>query len=184
MSREDFQLLDNEATVNSIMKRDILKIYHHQAANINDSDQNIQFIFGENNNYHIIGNAYLRYEMTLEKDVFAANRVVVDGNSFRLVNTDSANCFKEATLSAPGGSSKKYNNYCGQFSTIMRALTSKDGDLLSQFDKIDESRDEIGNTSLKHHLINNHDVAATKQIKGHLPLEHIFGFRRLYKKST
>ena len=52
----------------------------------------------------------------------------------------------------------------------MRALTSKDGDLLSNFDKIDESGAEIKHTSLNHHLNNNHDVAANKgKIKGQLP---------------
>ena len=67
----------------------------------------------------------------------------------------------------------------------MRALTSKDGDLLSHFDKIDESEAEIENTSLHHHLINNHDLAAKKgKIKGILPPEHIFGFCRTFKKIT
>ena len=53
------------------MKRDFLKIYQ-QAANLNDSDQNIESIFGENNNYHQIGNAYLQYEVTIEKDAAVA----------------------------------------------------------------------------------------------------------------
>ena len=49
----------------------------------------------------------------------------------------------------------------------MRALTSRDGDLLPHFDKIDESESETENTSLHHHPINNHDVAANKgKIKG------------------
>ena len=60
----------------------------------------------------------------------------------------------------------------------MRALTSKDGDLLSHFDKIDESQAHNQFTSLKHLLINNHDKAANKsKIKRQLPLEHNFGFR-------
>ena len=56
MSLEDFQLLDNEPFDNSIIKRDFTEIYHQQAAQLNQSDQNIEFIFGENNNYHQIGN--------------------------------------------------------------------------------------------------------------------------------
>ena len=49
----------------------------------------------------------------------------------------------------------------------MRALTSKDGDLISNFDKIDESEAEIKNTSPNHHVNSNHDVAANKgKIKG------------------
>ena len=57
----------------------------------------------------------------------------------------------------------------------MKSLTSKDGDLLSHFDKIDESEAEIGITSLHHHPINNHDTPASKgKIKGQLPLENFF----------
>ena len=63
----DFHLIDKEIIDNSIIKRDFLKIYHQQAANLNDSDQNIDFIFGENNNYYPIGNAYLHYELTIQK---------------------------------------------------------------------------------------------------------------------
>ena len=67
----------------------------------------------------------------------------------------------------------------------MRALTSKAGDLLSDFEKIDESQAEIENTSLHHNLINNHDVAVNKgKNKGHLPFEHIFGFCKTFKKIT
>ena len=55
----------------------------------------------------------------------------------------------------------EHNKYVGQVSTFMRALTSKDGDILSHFDKIDESQAQIHNTSLEHLLINN-DVAANK----------------------
>ena len=57
MSSEDFQLLDNEPFDNSIIKRDFLKKYHQQGAQLNYSDQNIEFIFGNNNNYHQIGNS-------------------------------------------------------------------------------------------------------------------------------
>ena len=57
MSLENFKLLHNEAIDSSIVKRDFLKTYHQQATNLNDSDRNTEFIFGENNNYHQIGNA-------------------------------------------------------------------------------------------------------------------------------
>ena len=67
----------------------------------------------------------------------------------------------------------------------LRALTSKDRDLLSHFDKIDESQAKIGNTSLKHLLINNHDVAFNKgKLKGQIPLEHKIGLCRTFKKMT
>ena len=57
MSLECFQLIDNETNDSSIIKTNFLKIYHRQAANINNSDQNIEFTFGENNNYHQNRNA-------------------------------------------------------------------------------------------------------------------------------
>ena len=137
---------------------------------MNNFDQNIEFIFGENNNYHQVGNAYLQYEMKIERGVaVAANRVHVDADVIRLVNNAFSYCFKGARMSTTRGSDIEHNKYCGQISTIMRASTSKDGALLSLFDKIDESPDEIGITSLHHHLNNTHDVAANKgKIKGYL----------------
>ena len=68
MSLEDFQLLDNESPVNSNIKRDFCKIYHRQGDQLNQSDQNIEFIFGENNNYHQIGNAYLKFNVIVRKN--------------------------------------------------------------------------------------------------------------------
>ena len=67
MSLEDFQLRDNEAIDSSVIERDFLKIYHRKAANSNDSDQKIEFIFVDNNNYHQIGNVYLQFELKIEK---------------------------------------------------------------------------------------------------------------------
>ena len=64
MSLEDVQLLDNEPIDNSIIKRDFTKKHHRQGDQVNQSDQNIEFIFGENNKYHQIGNAYLEYYST------------------------------------------------------------------------------------------------------------------------
>ena len=175
----DFQLKDNEAFDRSIMKRDFLKIYQ-QEANLNDSDQNIEFIYGQINNYHQIGTVYLLYEMTIEDVAVAANRVLVNGDSIRLVNNAFAYCFKEARLNTTGGPDIDHNKYLGQVSTIMRALTSKDGDLVSHSDKIDESEAE-----LHHHFINNHNLAVNKgKVKGQLPLEHIFGFCKTFKKIT
>ena len=58
MSLEDFQLIDSETSDSSIMRRDLLKIFHRQADSLKDSDQNIDFLFGGNNNYHQIGKGY------------------------------------------------------------------------------------------------------------------------------
>ena len=61
----------------------------------------------------------------------------------------------------------------------MRASTSEDGDLITHFDKFDESGIEVGKTSLKHLCIDNPDLPANKgKNKGHQPLEHIFGICR------
>ena len=99
---------------------------------------------GENNKYHQIGNAYLQYELAIGKDVaVAGNRVPVNRDAIRLVNNAFRYCFKEAIFSTTGGSNIEHNKYVGQVSTFMRALTSKDGDFLSHFDKIDESEAEI-----------------------------------------
>ena len=142
--------------------------------------------FGENNNYHHIDNAYLQYELRLERDVDgAANRVPVSGDAIRLVNKAYAYCFKEVRLSTTGGSDMEQNKCVGQVSTIMRALASKNGDLLSRFDKIGESEAEIENTSLHHHPNNNHDQPANKgRINRVFPLENIFRFWKTFIKIT
>ena len=72
----------------------------------------------------------------------------------------------------------------GQVSTIMRLLTSKDGDLSSYFDKNGEAVMD-NNNSLKQMLINNLSEAVNKdKIKGQLALSVIFGFCRTFKKIT
>ena len=72
-------------------------------------------------------------------------------------------CFREASLKTTGGSEIELNKYVGPVSTMVRLLTSKDGDLSSCFDKIDESEGEIDNNSPKHILINNHTVASKQR---------------------
>ena len=44
MSLEDFQSLDIEPLDNSIFKRDFTKIYQRQGDQLNQSDQNIEFL--------------------------------------------------------------------------------------------------------------------------------------------
>ena len=192
MSLEDFQLLDNEPLDNSIIKRDFTKIYHRQGDQLNQSDQNIEFIFGENNNYHQIGNAYLEFNITVRKN---------DDTNFhhedpvRLVNNGFAFCFKEARLSTSLGSDLEINKFCGQISTIMRAISNKDGDLISQFDNINENDipilerlvnlpPQIRDTPHYKMLIDNHIDANRGKIKGYLYLEDIFGFCKTFKKVT
>ena len=70
MSLEDFQLLNNEPLDNSITKRDFtFSKIHRQGDQLNQSDQNIEYFFGENNNYQQIVNAYLEFNITVRKNV-------------------------------------------------------------------------------------------------------------------
>ena len=101
----------------------------------------------------------------------------------RLVNNAFAYTFKHASISTTSGGEIEINKYVGPTSTMMRVLTSKDGDIISYFDKINEP--DVNNTTLKQRLINNHTIAANKgKLTGQLPLEHIFGFCKTFKKVT
>ena len=101
-----------------------------------------------------------------------------------MVNNAFAFCFKEASITTTGGMDIEVNKYVGPVSTIMRLLTSKDSDISSYFDKNGESVLDNDNP-LKRILINNHPQEVNKgKIKGHLALEHIFGFCRTFKKIT
>ena len=157
-----------------------MKVYHQSGASLNDSNQNIDFIFGENYNYHQSGNAYLGFDITV-RDI-AGN--FTDASVIRLVNNAFAYCFKQATLATTGGMDLEDIKYVGQVSTIMRLLTSKDSDLSSCFDKNAE-KPLKDNNPLKQILINNYADEVNKgKIKGQLPLEHIFGFCKSFKKIT
>ena len=176
MSSEDFQLLDNEPFDNSIIKRDYLKVYHQQGALLNQSIQNIDFIFSENNNYHQIGNVYLKFDITVRKD---DDTNFPYDDAIRLVNKAFAFCFKEARLSTTTGSDVKHNRFCGQASTIMKVISNKDGDILSQFDNVIENdipilerifdlTPQIRSTPHQKMLISNHSDANKGKIKGYL----------------
>ena len=190
MSLEDFQLLDNEPLDNSIIKRDSTKIYYRQGDQLNQPDQNIEFIFGENNNYHQIGNAYLEFNITVRKN---DDTNIHYDDPVRLVNNGFDFCFKEARLSTSPGSDIEINKFCRQVSTIMRAISNKDGDLISQFDNINENdipipygmQDlpvQIRDTPHQKMLINNHTDPNKGKTKENLYLEDIFGFCKTFKK--
>ena len=51
MSAEDFELIDDRTIDNSIMKIDIVKVYHQHGAQVDDETQNIKFYFGEKFNF-------------------------------------------------------------------------------------------------------------------------------------
>ena len=68
----------------------------------------------------------------------------------------------------------------------MRALISKDGDLLLQIDNTNEGNGnaDFNSTSLKKMIFDNQDLANKSKIRGHIGLEHIFGFCKSFKKVT
>ena len=164
-----------------------MKIYHQQGAHLNQPDQNVELIFGENNTYHQVGNSYLEFDITVRRE---DNVNFTNNSAIRLTNNAFAYCFKEARLGITPLSDLEHNKYCGQVSTIMRVLFSKDADLLSQFDNINEGNGDadLDSTSLKKMLIDNHDIVGQEvnkgKTKGHLALENIFGFCKSFKKIT
>ena len=77
----------------------------------------------------------------------------------------------------------------------MRAISNKDGDLLSQFDNINENDIpvlnrptdlpvQIRDTPHQKMLINNHTDANKGKIVGYFCLEDISGFCKTFKKVT
>ena len=86
---------------------------------MNQADQNIEFNFGENNNYHQIGNGYLEYDITVRKNDTTNFH---NNNASRLLNNGFAFCFKEARLSTTIGSDIEHNKFCGQVSTFMKVI--------------------------------------------------------------
>ena len=162
MSLEDFQFIDNEPIDNSITKRDFQKVYHQEVANSIDSNQNADFMFVGNNNYHQIGNAYLEFDITVRNP--AAN--FTDASAIRLVYNAFAFCFKQSTLATTRRMVLEDIKYVGQMSTIMRLITSKDSDLPSCFDNNGEKALN-DNNPLKQIKLNNHAEEVNKvQIKG------------------
>ena len=91
ISLEDFEFLENEPIDNSIFKRSFLEVYHHQGANPNDSNQNVESIFEENFKYDQVGNSHLELDKTVRN--LAAN--FDDNSEIRLVNCDFAYSFKK-----------------------------------------------------------------------------------------
>ena len=192
MSLEHFQLLDNEPFDNSIIKRDFTKIYLQQGVQLNQSDQNFEFIFGENNKYHQIRNLYLEFDITVRKnDTTNFHRE----DPLRLVNIGYSFCFKEPRLSTTLGCDIKHKKFCGQVSTIMKVISNKDADLLSQFGNINEIDTplpqrladlppQIRSTPHQKMLIENHTDPNKCKMKGFLNLEDIFGFCKTFKKVT
>ena len=186
MSAEDFQLIDDSKMDDSIIKRDFVKIYHKSGANVDAENSQIKFYFGENHNFIQVGNGYLEIDIRVRRangNAFAIG-LAPGGDIIRLVNNAFAYTIHDARISSSAGVEIEQNKYVGPISTIMRLVTQKDGDSSTYFDIIDESEGEINNTSLRQILIDNHTEANRGLIRGHLPLEYIFGFCRSFKKIS
>ena len=75
-----------------------------------------------------------------------------------------------ATLSVTRGEENEQNKYVGHASTIMRFLTSKEGDLMPYFKKIDKFQNGNKGLSINQILIGNHEQVADRgSVKRHLP---------------
>ena len=192
MSLEDFQLLDNQPIDNSIINRDFTKLYHPQGDQLSLSDQNIEFSFGENNIYHQIGNAYLDINFRVRKSDGTNSRHV---DAIRLVNNGFAFCFKEARLSTTIVGNIELVKFRGPVSTIMKVISNKGGDLLSQIENINEKYipvherlqdlpPQIRDTPHQKMLTNNLIDANKGKIKRYLFLEDIFGFCKTFKEVS
>ena len=116
MQLEDFQLIDDEPIDNSITKRDYLKVYRQQGPLLNNPDQNVDFIFGENNNYYQIDNSYLEFDTTIRDTARKFN----NASNIRSINNALAYYLKEGKLDTTGGCDLGHTKYVGQVSTVMR----------------------------------------------------------------
>ena len=178
-------MIDDEKIDDSIIKRDFIKIYHQSGANVDAENSQIKFYFGENHNFIQVGNGYLEFDIRIRRDDGNPFTIVAPGKDIiRLVNNAFAYTIHDARISTSAGVEIDQNKYVGPISTIMRLVTEKDGDLSTYFDIINESEGGINDSTLKQILINNHTEANRGLIRGHLPLEYIFGFARSFKKIT
>ena len=159
---------------------------------MNQSEENIEFIFGESNSYRQIGNAYPEFDFTVRtSDTTNFHRE----DPIRLLNNGFAFWFKEARLSITIGSDIEHNKFCGQISTIMKVISNRDDDLLSQFGNINENDipflerlvdlpPQIRSTPQQKLFIDDHNDPNKGKGKGYFFLEDIFGFCKTFKKVT
>ena len=91
--------------------------------------------------------------------------------------------FQETRLETTSGADLEHNKNVGQIPTVMRVLTSKEGDLSSHFDESDETQDGVNNSSLKHKIINSHtEVKRKKKANHHYNIYLVFvQLKRLFE---
>ena len=182
MSAEDFQLINDPKTDESIINWDFEKIYQQHGAEVINENQNVIFYFGENLKYIQIDNSYLEIDIEVGK---ADKTNFTNADEIRLVNNGLAYILQEGWLSKSAGTEMEHNKNLGNVSAILRLLTQRDGDLSSCFDKIDETEAGINNSTIKQMIIDSHTNEDNKgKIGADLPLEHFFGFCKTFKKIT
>ena len=131
-----------------------------------------------------MGIGYLEFVIKIRKANNTIFSITFPGlDVIRLVNNAFAYTIHDAKFSTSSGVEIEQNKYVGPFSTIMRLVTQKDGDLSTYFDIIDESEDGIDSCSLEQVLINSHNPDNRGIIRGHLPLEYVFGFCKSFMEK-
>ena len=148
---EDFQLLDGTTIDTSLFKRDQVKVYHQHGAQINDQNQGINLVFGENNDYHQISTGYFKNDITLRKNSCDINNIAdgTAGDPIRKTIIAFAYAFSIPTLSTTRGEEKEQNNHVGKVAAIRRLSTTKGLVLISHFDRIDKSQHGVKVSPLK-----------------------------------
>ena len=142
------------------------------------------FYFSENHNFIQVGNGYLELDIRLRKaDNTNFSITSPQHDVIGLVINAFAHTIHDARLSASAGVEIEQKNV-GLNSIIMRLVTEKEGDLPTYFDIIDESGNGNKNSSIKQIPIDNHTETNKGVIRGHLPLEQIFGFAIFFIKKT
>ena len=98
-------------------------------------------------------------------------------------------------MSTSIGSDIEHTKFCGQIPTIMKVISNKDDDLLSQFGSINETEfpilerlpnlpPQIRSTPHQKKLIDNHADTNEGKIKGYSYLDDIFGFCKTFEEVT
>ena len=111
------------------------------------------------------------------------------------MNNGFAFCFKEVRLTSTIGSDFEQNKFSRQISFIMKVISKKDDELLSQFGNFNENDipllerladlpPQITSTPHQKMLIDNHTDPKKSKIKGYFYLEQIFGFCKTFKKVS
>ena len=139
-----------------------------------------------------MANGYLDFNITVRKNDTTNFH---NEDPIRLTNNGFAFCFTEARLSTAIVSDIEHNKFCRHVSTIMKVISNKDDDLLSQFGNINEIDipllermadlpPQIRSSPHQKMLIDNHTDANKGKIKGYLYLEEFFGVCKTFKKVT